>query len=54
MYQGPYSQKINFSVTYEWTNKLECFVPGRPFQYLFASKARAYPSEATFRFPTLG
>ncbi len=31
------------------------FVPGKPFlpSVMFASKARAYPGEATFRFSTL-
>jgi hypothetical protein len=37
-------------------NKLECFVPGRPFysSIMFASKAKAYLSEATVRTSILG
>ncbi len=46
--------KKYMSVIYDFHNKV--FVPGKPFQksLMFVSKAGAYPSEAPFRFSTLG
>ncbi len=37
-------------------NKLECLHLAKPFQpiLMFVIKAGAYPSEATFRYSTLG
>jgi hypothetical protein len=52
---GPNSQHLIFFVTYEWAQLANAFVPGRPCQpsLIFASKATAYPCEATFRCSTL-
>jgi hypothetical protein len=44
------------SVIDEFRNKLECFVPGKPFKpsLVFVLKAGAYPSGATKRSSPLG
>ncbi len=49
------TQHFIFFVTFEWAQKARVFVPGKPFEsiLMFASKARVYPSEASFGCYTL-
>ncbi len=45
--------KLFTSVIYKCSKQAIVFVPGKP-RMMFVSKARAYPSEASFRCSTKG
>jgi len=52
---GACINKLIMAVIYGFPEEAKVFVPGKPFQpsLMFAGKAGAYPSEASFRCSTL-